>query len=216
MTRSTKTSVQFAVAGRFTATYNAVVSDTSRCVADRFRRRPLIIGALTMLPLLIIADQRGWLATRPVDDMAAYHGRRASVLRVIDGDTLEVDLPDQLHQRSATRVALWGLNCPEPARAGRPSEPFSSDATALTTSLCANASVILWLESHRTRDGLGRVLAHVELPDGARLNERLLSAGLAKLDERWPHTMLTRYAQLEFSARRKAVGMWTRHKPQSP
>jgi len=188
------------------------VSNAPACAADRFRRRPLALGALVMVPLLIAADLQGWLAVRAVDDMAAYHGMRARVIRVIDGDTLEIDLPDALHDRGATRVALWGINAPEPARAGRPSEAYAPQARAHAQSLCRNAEVILWLESHRPRDPLGRVLAHVELPDRSRLNEQMLASGLARLDDRWPHTMLTRYAQLEFAARRKILGIWD--KPQ--
>ena len=190
--------------------YTARMHSAPHSAVQRFHRRPLLLGAAIMLPLLIVADLRGWLAVRRVDDLGAYHGVRTTVVRVIDGDTMEVDVPDALHDRSATRIALWGVNCPEPARSGRPAEPLADAATAHARSRVLGATVTLWLESHRPRDPLGRVLAHVELSDGTRLNEQMLAEGLARLDERWPHSMLTRYAQVEFAARRKAVGIWTK------
>ena len=74
--------------------------------------------------------------------------------------------------------------------------------------LADGREVVLYLESHRPRGTFGRILAHVELPDGSSLNEALLAAGLARVDERWPHALLGRYAQLERGARREGVGIW--------
>jgi endonuclease YncB( thermonuclease family) len=69
--------------------------------------------------------------------------------------------------------------------------------------------VVLSLETHRTRGPMGAVLAHVRLPGGASLNERILAEGLARADERWPHALLTRYAEIERSARRAKCGRWS-------
>jgi endonuclease YncB( thermonuclease family) len=53
------------------------------------------------------------------------------------------------------------------------------------------------------------MLAHIELPDRTKLNEALLEAGLAKIEDRWPHALLTRYAQLELAAKRRGAGIWS-------
>ena len=66
----------------------------------------------------------------------------------------------------------------------------------------------LSLEAVRTRDEAGRLLAHVALPDGRRLNEIVLAEGLARIDERRPHGALDRYADAETGARRAEEGMW--------
>lgn len=176
---------------------------------QKFGRRVRVLIALAILIGLIAADQNGWLLVRRSDDLAAYHGLRAGVVRVIDGDTIEVDLPDALHERPATRIRLWGIDCPEPARGGQPAEPWAQQTADQVESLAGDQRIMLWLESHQTRDSFGAVLAHVELPDGRILNEAILEAGLARADDRWPHTRLVRYDQIEFTARRQRCGIWS-------
>jgi micrococcal nuclease len=180
-----------------------------------WRKRLIVVGVLGAIALLIVADQRGWLFARHQDDLACYHGMRAKIIRIIDGDTIEVDLPDTLTAKPATRVRLWGVNAPEPASGNRPAESFANPAIDFLTQKLHGQTVTLWLETHQTRDTFGAVLAHLELLDGTRANEAMLEAGLARVDERWPHAMLTRYAQIENSARRRGAGLWTSAKPSS-
>jgi micrococcal nuclease len=175
----------------------------------KVRRRLAWVVGLAVLAALLIADRAGWLLVRRVDDMAAYHGMQTRITAVLDGDTIEVALPDALHDRPTTRVRLCGLDCPEPARARQEAEPWAEEAAALCRALTEDATITLWLEPQRTRGVFGRVLAHVQLPDGSSLNEALLAAGLAAADDRWPHAYLTRYAQLEHVARRKSQGIWS-------
>ena len=181
---------------------------TRRVKRPRSRRWPWLVGGVLLIAL-IIADRSGWLLVPNIDDMSAYHGLQAQVVRVIDGDTIEIKHPDALHDRPVTRIRLWGLDCPESAKPDRPADPFADQATRRTRSLATDGIVTLTLESHRTRGTFGRVLAHVELSDGSSLNEALLSAGLAVADERWPHSLLGRYAQLERAAKRAGLGVWS-------
>ncbi|MHC4826727.1 MAG: thermonuclease family protein [Planctomycetota bacterium] len=185
--------------------------------AARFRRRrwPWLVAA-GLLATVVIADRCGWLLVGRGDDMSAYHGTAARVARAIDGDTLEIEIPDHLHRRPITQVRLWGVDSPEMAGRGHPAEPFADEARALTHKLAAGGPVTLTLEPHRTRGSFGRLLAHVELPDGSSLNEALLAAGLARADDRWPHALLGRYAQLERAARREGVGIWSQPEPTDP
>ncbi len=175
------------------------------------QRWPWLVAGIVLIAL-IIADRSGWLLVPKIDDMTAYHGASAEVLRVIDGDTIEIELPAALHDRPVTRIRFWGVDCPETAKPDRPADPYAAEATELTRTLAADRTVTLYLESHRTRGVFGRVLAHVELPDGSSLNEALLSAGLAVADERWSHSRLGRYAQLERAARRQGLGIWSQDK----
>ena len=176
-----------------------------RAASLRPRRRPWII-AIVMLSALAVADHCGWLLVRGPDDMTAYHGMRARVNRVIDGVTLEIDIPDRMHDRRVTRVRLWGVNSPRPAGPERRAEPLADDADKLAGRLTHGRMVVLSLETQRTRGPMGAVLAHVRLPGGASLNERILAEGLGRADERWPHALLTRYAEIERSARRRGIG----------
>ena len=183
----------------------------------RGRRRRLWSVELVVLALLIIADRRGWLLVRDADDLPAYHGRLALVSRVIDGDTIEISVPDSMADGAATtRVRLWGIDAPEMPHFDQAEEPLAREATNLAIGMVQGREVRLYLEPQRPRDSYGRVLAHVESSDGRSLNEALLEAGLARADDRWPHTRLTRYAQVELAARRAQVGLWSAVAPMAP
>ncbi|MCC6907531.1 MAG: thermonuclease family protein [Phycisphaerales bacterium] len=165
---------------------------------------------LAALVALSAADRAGWLlADRP--DGELYHLISARVLRVIDGDTIEVEIADHIYQTATTRVRLIGVDCPEtahPSFSNQPAQPLAEEAAALTRELVDGRVVRLRLEPQGTRDLYGRLLAHVDLPDGASLAERLLAEGLARREDRWNHSMLMRYRQLELAARRARRGVW--------
>ena len=174
----------------------------------RIKRRWLWLAGLLLLALLSIADHRGLLLVGDDDDLA-YHGRAAQVVRVLDGDTIEIGVADPLQERPVTRIRLWGVDCPEAATADRPAEPWAEEATDLVRSLTAGREVTVLTEAHQTRDVFGRLLAHIELADGRNLAEMLLEEGWARADDRWPHSRLGRFAQLETAARRRGVGIWS-------
>ena len=128
---------------------------------------------------------------------------------MIDGDTLEVRAPDG--DRATTRVRLWGVDTPELARPGndKPAEPWAQQATDHTKQRTAGATVTLYLQQHRLRGRFGRLLAYVELPDGADLNAELISLGLARQEDRWNHDRVAEYQALSLQARRDRLGMWS-------
>jgi len=194
---------------------------------------------MLLLVAISYADRRGWLLARP-DDGHRYHLREARVTRVIDGDTIEVDLPDERFGTPTTRVRLWGVDCPEigPAPGGgasrsaidRRAEPLAREAKALTQSLVEGRRVRLRVEPHRTRGRFDRLIAHVDViehapgpgstPPGEEspqisLAAVLLRAGLARRDPRWLHAMMAYYEQLEYAARRRGVGLWSIDRNQS-
>ena len=170
------------------------------------------MAGLLLLTGLVIADRSGWLLVPRADDMATYHGLKARVVRVIDGDTFDIDIPDALNDRPLTRIRLWGLDCPETGNIDHEAEPFASEAEAFTRDMNDGKSVTLHLESHRLRGTFGRLLAHVEVEGAGHPNIALLEAGLARTDERWPHDHLSRYARAQQIARRKKIGLWSPEK----
>lgn len=180
----------------------------------RLRMRSYGQIALILVAALVIhlLDRQGLLlVSKP--DLDQYHGIEARVVRVVDGDTLIVDLPDPREDTSTTRIRLWGIDSPEMARSGadaRGAEPFAQEAADFIESRALDHLVRLRIERHRVRDRYDRILAYVELPDGSDLGEQLLLAGLTLADDRWPHTLLERYAQLETAARKQGQGLWER------
>ncbi len=158
---------------------------------------------------LIAADRSGLLLVPRPGDLTTYCGVTARVRWVIDGDTFDVALPYRVNRRAATRIRLWGVDCPERARPDQPAEPFADEARELTRALVEQGPVTLYLEPHRTRGTFGRVLAHVEAADGRSINGALLEAGYAAVDERWPHSRLSRYAALQRGAQQRGAAMWS-------
>lgn len=174
----------------------------------RFRRRWPWVLAIALLVVAVALDRSGLLMVRQADDLGRYHGVQVQVSRIISPHTIEVQIADVIDRSPVTHVRLWGVTAPLPAGPGREAETLSEHAMQFTRDLVEGQPVVLHLESHRTRDTFNRLLAHVELTTGGTLNEALLENGLARADERWPHSMLTRYAQAQQQARRRGIAIW--------
>lgn len=174
------------------------------------QRRWVMVVVLLVAGLAgIVADKQGWLL-KDGGDLSRYDAKTFRVVKVIDGDTIDIDLPDGKYP--TTRIRLWGIDTPEKANQQKQlaAQPFANDATEFTQKLCRDQQVTLQLESHRLRGNYGRLLAYVELPDGSMLNEQLLAAGLARADQRWGHRHSERFTFIEKQARHDKVGLWSK------
>ena len=89
--------------------------------------------------------------------------------------------------------------------------PLAEAARRFTRAACLGAAVTLEVQPHRLHDKFQRLLAYVKPNDGTVLNERLLKAGLATADDRFPHKHFERYELHERQARYDRVGLWARH-----
>ena len=143
-------------------------------------------------------------------DHALYHGRSFSVVRVIDGDTLDIDASDD--GQEYTRVRLLGIDTPETKGVAEPAY-YGAEAAAFTTELAEGKEVALYLSRDRTRGYYGRLLAYVKLPDGDFLNELLLAEGYAYADTRFEHDLYNKYQQIESMARARDKGLWREVRP---
>jgi micrococcal nuclease len=148
-------------------------------------------------------------------DISKYHGRQFAVVKVVDGDTLDIDIPDGNY--SHTRIRLWGIDTPEtkdPRAERRPLREtgpmyFGKEASDFATKLALGKQVTIYLEKEKNpRDKYHRLLAYIQLPDGKFLNEELLSEGYAYADLRFKHGLYNKYKQLESVARSQKRGLW--------
>lgn len=114
------------------------------------------------------------------------------VVRIIDGDTLEV-----LHDRSPVRVRLEGIDCPEKA------QPFGTKARQFAAELAFNELVTV---KDHGKDRYGRTLGEVVLPDGRSLNQELVRAGFAWWYRRYSKDKTLE--ALEAAARAEKRGLW--------
>ncbi len=183
------------------------------------RRRRSILISLAMLFFAGLAALDHSCASRSLNapaktvaeqdsrDTTKYHGRQFTVIYVVDGDTLDIDVPDV--NRASTRIRLWGVDTPETKKPGAPIMYFGPEAAEFARASAINKKVTIYLDpQRRNRDKYGRLLAYVQLADRSFLNELLLSEGYAYADVRFEHVNYHKYQQLESSARAAKKGLW--------
>jgi len=111
------------------------------------------------------------------------------VLWVVDGDTLKIEF-----QGKQESIRLIGIDCPESRinpKAKRDAERSGEDiekiiemgkrATAFTKSLVKKGDRVRIEFDVQQRDGHGRLLGYVYLPDAKMLNEEIVRAGYASM-----------------------------------
>ena len=130
----------------------------------------------------------------------------ATVLRVVDGDTVDVMLSGL-----RTRVRLIGINSPESVDPRRPVECFGKEASAEAEQILSGQDVILLPDpTQDVSDKYGRRLFYVFLSDGTSFNELMVREGYAyEYTYRTPYRYQLEYKQAERDAREHGRGLWT-------
>ena len=182
---------------------------------SRRRRTAIFVLCLLIAFVFIWLDhspiRRRWQAQPKSEEQAAYdfekyHKKTFTVISVVDGDTIDIDIPDG--DDDHTRIRLWGIDTPETKHPKVGVVYFGPEAADFTTKLALGKQVTVYLEEHRTRGYYGRLLAYVQLPDGGFLNVVLLTEGFAYADLRFRHSFYHKYPKLEASARSQKKGLW--------
>ena len=128
--------------------------------------------------------------------VGTLEGEKATVTRVIDGDTIEVKIDGRTE-----RVRYIGINTPETYQS------YGSEATAKNKELVGTKEVRL-IKDVSERDKYGRLLRYVYAGD-LFVNAELVKQGYANAATYPPdvkHADL--FVQLEREARDKQVGLW--------
>ncbi len=139
-------------------------------------------------------------------DIEKYHAKTFTITHIVDGDTLDINVPDGNYDH--TRIRLWGVDTPETKKPNTPVMYFGPEACDFAAESALGKEVTVYLDEKRTRDKYDRLLAYIQLPDGRYLNELLLSEGFAYADLRFKHNFYNKYMQLEASARSNKKGLW--------
>ena len=145
-------------------------------------------------------------------DFQKYHAKTFTVFNIVDGDTIDIDVPDGQYEH--TRIRLWGVDTPETKNPQTGVMYFGPEAAEFTRQLVLGKPVTIYLEEHRTRDKYKRLLAYVQLPDKNYLNEVLVAEGFAYADVRFRHSFYHKYKQLESVARSQKKGLWLNVTPE--
>ena len=178
---------------------------------DSIVRRPskhrLIRVLLFSLVASVLVCTRVSTPPAATGDRDRYHNRTFSVVRVVDGDTLDIGVPDG--DKDRTRIRLWGVDTPEVARGSGESMHFGPEASAFAKRTLEGRDVHIVLSPGRTRGKYGRLLAYVFMErGGAMFNEMLLREGYAYADLRFPHAYADRFRAIEKQTRRAKGGLW--------
>lgn len=165
-------------------------------------RKTIVPGILSALAFAGAAAVAGDATPLP-DCLDGQPAETATVLRIVDGDTLVLT--------SRERVRLIGFNAPERVHDARRSspEPLADDATRLLQTLLPEGASVTLVPGDDPEDRHGRRLAHVIGPDGHSVAEPLLRRGLAAQSAVAPNTRCAPYFRaLETQARQARVGVW--------
>jgi micrococcal nuclease len=129
-------------------------------------------------------------------------GATAQVIRVVDGDTLEARIGDEVED-----VRLIGIDTPETVEPGAPVQCFGPRASSFAHHLLEGRRVRLVFGAER-RDAYGRLLAYAYI-DHRFLNAELLRRGLARKLAIPPNTRhQALFERLELGAARAGRGLW--------
>jgi micrococcal nuclease len=159
-------------------------------------------GSVLLLLFAAVVLLRPW---ESLDALGQAEGPRAAsayVTRVVDGDTVEVQLGEETED-----VRYIGLDTPETVQPEEPVECFGPQASNFNHRLVEGKQVRLVFGVER-RDPYGRLLAYVYLGDSL-VNAILVRRGLARTLTIPPND---RYADrlkgLEIAAARAGRGLW--------
>lgn len=183
-------------------------------VSRRWRRHWPATLILTLIVFAVVCDRSQRLPTSTQQPGAAtgtdrgrYHDRSFRVAKVVDGDTLDIDIPDT--DKPTTRIRLWGVDTPEVKGSPRGEMYFGSQASKFAKETLSGKTVRIVLAPDKTRGKYGRLLAYVVLEGGGEMfNELLLEKGFAYADRRFPHPYREQFEAIEKRARRTGVGLW--------
>ncbi|MEU4704792.1 thermonuclease family protein [Nocardia salmonicida] len=136
----------------------------------------------------------------------AHADTTATVIKVVDGDTVDIRYPDG----QTDRVRILGIDTPETKDPNKPIECWGPEATAFATTELAGRAVTLRIDpTQDERDRYQRLLAYIDR-DGWNYSIEAARAGVARAYI-YDHSPVTLYPQIETAqqqAQAEARGLW--------
>ena len=134
---------------------------------------------------------------------AAQSAESAVVVRVIDGDTIEVQV-----EGATGTVRLMGIDTPETKHPTRPVEFYGPEAAALTEAALSGITVDLTTDRTADREDMyGRWLRYV-MVRGVDFNAALVREGYARAVRGFQYARRAEFIALEDAARSRGIGLW--------
>lgn len=154
----------------------------------------LAIALLSVAVLMLFEKDK-----EPIQDITAHKYN----IRILDGDTFSTIISNG----DRIKIRLYGVDCPEK------DQPRGQEATNLSFQFLSS-KIKLYPESI---DRYGRTVAIVTQNNGISLQESLLLAGLAWVDDRFcKQAMCNDWRNIQTIAKASKRGLWSEHNPLSP
>jgi micrococcal nuclease len=132
--------------------------------------------------------------------------KRVSVVRVVDGDTVDVNLDGV-----TTRLRLIGINTPESVDPNRPVECFGLEASKRAKALLTGQNVLLEADSSQDdRDRYDRLLRYIWFEDGRLFNMQMILEGYAyEYTYQVPYKYQSAFKAAQRQADQGQRGLWS-------
>jgi micrococcal nuclease len=164
--------------------------------------RPGGRGSALLILLAVVVLLRPWESWEDPGQEDGPRSAQAYVTRVVDGDTVEVQLDGEEED-----VRYIGVDTPETVKPDEPVQCFGPQASDFNHRLVERRRVRLVFGVER-RDVYGRLLAYVYLGDRF-VNALLVRRGLARTLTIPPNDRFAdRFARLQTAAARAGRGLW--------
>ncbi len=153
----------------------------------------------------LVTDALEFIATMERVELPE-NGEWATCVRVMDGDTIEIEFEDQ--PGATDKVRYIGVDTPETVHPERDVDPWGPEASAVNKALVENKRV--WLATDMSnRDRYDRLLRYVYTEDGLFVNLALVACGLATVTTYPPDVAhVDEYIRAQEDAREAGRGLW--------
>ncbi len=131
---------------------------------------------------------------------------QATVVRVVDGDTIRVNLDGK-----EVTIRMIGLDTPETKDPRKPVQCFGQEASNKAVQLLNGATVYLEVDpTQGTYDAYQRLLSYVWLSDGRLFNQLMIDEGYAfEYTYNKPYKYQSAFKNSERTAREQQRGLWS-------
>ena len=164
--------------------------------------RIVVVAAAVAVAVLFTT----WSGALDADGGPDPDAGQGTVVRVIDGDTVDVDLDG-----SRERVRLIGVDTPESVARDRPIQCYGVEASDRTKELLPEGTAVRLERDEVSRDQFGRLLAYVyRADDDLLVNLELIEGGFADAVTFGDNEALyDTFVAAEAAARAGGVGLWS-------
>ena len=172
------------------------------------RNKPKLYSAIFLSLALLLTSSLSACKTTPAqpsstnENLPREQPVEAKVVRVVDGDTIEVDIGGILD-----KVRYIGMDTPETVHPTKPVEYFGKEASEKNRELVEGKTVLLEKDVSEV-DKYGRLLRYVWVDD-VMVNAELVRLGYAQVVTYPPDVKYQEYfLQLQREAQEGGLGLW--------